>query len=92
MEAIEYAVPGALELERGSVLRIARARGLIVHVLRGEVWITQERDLEDHFVRAGARFRIANAGLTLVSALWPSALSFTASRPGSHVGQFVFTH
>jgi len=92
VDAREYVVQGALQLKRGSVMRIARGRGLIVHVWRGEVWITQERDFEDHFVGAGGWFRITRTGLTLVSALRPSALSLTASRPESYAGQIVFTH
>lgn len=92
MDAREYLVQGAVHLKRGSVMRLARGRGLIVYVWRGEVWITQERDFEDHFVGAGGWFRITGTGLTLISALQASALSLTASRPESYAGQIVLTH
>ena len=61
-------------------MRVAEGRGLTLYVWRGTVWITQEGDLEDHFVGPGGWFRVANAGLTLVSALQPSSLSLTAPR------------
>lgn len=81
MDAREYVVEGGLQLRRGSLMRITNGRGLTLYVWRGAVWITQEGDLEDHFVGPGGWFRVANAGLTLVSALQPSSLSLTAPRP-----------
>jgi hypothetical protein len=87
METREYVVQGSLPLRRGSLMRIAGGRDLTIHVWRGTVWITQEGDPEDHFVGPGSRFRVTNAGLTLVSALQPSALRLSAPRPARFAEQ-----
>ena len=77
MDAHEYLVQGSLQLGRGSLLRLAGARGLTVHVRTGTLWITEEGDRADHFVQAGGSMRIAGSGVTLVSALKTSSLSIT---------------
>ena len=57
-----------LDLGRYATLPLAQARGARVRCLRGTLWITQEGDREDYFVRAGESFTIERDGVTLVSA------------------------
>ena len=69
MERHEYVSKGSLDLARGNLLRIEDGRGMLVRVIRGSMWITEEGDQRDRFVAAGSQFRIASNGLTLVSAI-----------------------
>lgn len=77
---MEYLVQGNLPLVRGSLVRIEDGREMLVYVLSGSVWITQERDRRDRYVAAGGWFRITARGLTLVSALGRSAIALTSPR------------
>ena len=65
-------------LSRGGVMRVEDARGALLHVWEGAVWITQEGDERDYFVAAGKSFRVSRPGLTVVSALRASSLALTA--------------
>ena len=47
-----YVVHGGMGMARGSYARIEDGRGILVYVWDGELWITQEGDPRDHFVRA----------------------------------------
>ncbi|MFO1362074.1 MAG: DUF2917 domain-containing protein [Burkholderiales bacterium] len=62
------ATTALLALARGSALTLQDARGARVRVLAGRLWITQDRDRKDHFVDAGASFRIDRPGPTVVEA------------------------
>ena len=82
MDRHEYVVQGNLDLVRGSMVRIDDGQGMMVRVVSGEVWITEEGDPRDRFVTAGRYVRIVSSGVTLVSALRRSsiAVSSCASR------------
>lgn len=54
-------------LTRGTVLRIENARGTLVRVECGTVWITQDGDPEDIILYPGQCFRLDCEGLALVS-------------------------
>ncbi len=69
MERHEKVVQGRLDLARGTLLRIADGRGMLVRVVSGSMWITEEGDQRDRFVTAGGHFHIASSGLTLISAI-----------------------
>jgi hypothetical protein len=66
-----------MELRRGGLLRIDHARGMLLHVRRGHVWITEEGDTRDYFLSAGGAFTITRPGTTLIGALEASVLSLT---------------
>jgi hypothetical protein len=78
MERHEYVVQESLELVRGNLLRIDDGRGMLVRVIRGSVWVTEEGDSRDRWIVAGGRFRVASSGLTLVSAMSPSTISLSS--------------
>jgi hypothetical protein len=67
-----------LVLRRGSLVRIADGRDLLVQVTAGSVWLTQEGDPRDYRIGAGGKFRIASRGLTLISGLGRSAVVLTS--------------
>lgn len=46
---------------------------------RGEIWITQERDLEDYVLRAGDMFLVTQRGKVLIGALCDASVEITPS-------------
>lgn len=86
MDAREFVVPRTVELRRGSLMRIAGAPGLTVHVWTGMLWITEEGDRADHLVQAGGAFRLTRPGVALVSALQTASLSLDAPRATPFAG------
>jgi hypothetical protein len=63
------------ELRRGPV---------VVHVLKGIVWVTQEADLEDHVLVAPAAFTADHAGRLAMQALSPADVELV---PVAHAGR-----
>jgi hypothetical protein len=78
MDRHEYGVQAHLDLVRGNMVRIKDGRGLMVRVVSGEVWITEEGDPRDRFVTAGRHVRIVSSGVTLVSALSRSSIALSS--------------
>lgn len=81
MGAHEYVVQGRMALQRGAVLRIQDGPGVVLYVWEGDLWLTQEGDRRDHFVRAGEWFRLDRGGVAVASALGHAVVSVTAPRP-----------
>lgn len=52
--------------------------GVEVRIAAGEVWITRERDLEDHVLSAPATFESRSRGRMVVLALSPARLEVVA--------------
>jgi hypothetical protein len=77
------ATTALLALRRGSALTLDHARGALVRVLAGRLWITQERDREDHFVEAGTSFRIDRNGSTVVEAFRDARFVVEAATAGA---------
>ncbi|HEY6241531.1 MAG TPA: DUF2917 domain-containing protein [Burkholderiales bacterium] len=74
-----------LLLEAGQVIRIHDAVGTRVRCLHGALWITQHRDLEDHFIRAGGTLTLDHPGLVLIHAIEPTELALSEAAPGPSV-------
>lgn len=72
-----------LPLAAGRIHALRRARGQQIVCLRGELWITVDGDLEDHFVRAGETFVIDTAAPVVLSAVEDSAFRVIAPRAGT---------
>ena len=64
-------------IERGGLVRIEERKGALISVLEGALWITQERDARDYYVKAGERFRIERGGLVLASALGAARIALS---------------
>jgi hypothetical protein len=79
-----YIVQGGLDVARGSFARIEDGEGLLLYVRDGGLWITQERDSRDYYVKPGDWFRIDRHGVVLACALSRSRVSLyePARRPG----------
>lgn len=75
----------ALRLGRNGILRIEKAAGVVVEVSGGEVWLTQESDPRDYFLRSGDWLRIDRPGTVVISAMGHDAwiaLTPLHSQPG----------
>lgn len=61
-DAVEVALP------RRHSLRIRDGEGLVVEVVEGCLWLTQDQDREDYIAKAGQSLVIERGGLTLAFA------------------------
>jgi hypothetical protein len=59
-------------LKRRDVLRVYDPLGARVECVRGGLWITQDRDFEDHFLSANDALTLDRRGLALIHAQEPS--------------------
>jgi Protein of unknown function (DUF2917) len=64
-------------LRQGQTARLHDALGLEIQVNEGCLWLTQERDLQDHVIEAGASFRIDQPGVAVLTALKGLRMKFT---------------
>jgi len=70
-------------LRTREVLRVYDPLGARVECVRGGLWITQDRDFEDHFLSANDTIVLDRRGLALIHAQEPSDIVLVepASRP-----------
>ena len=55
-----------LKLKRKDLLRLRGARGVVIEVLEGRVWITEDGRAGDSFIGAGRRYCVGGDGLVLI--------------------------
>jgi hypothetical protein len=67
-------------LPRGGLLRVMDGAGLTVRADSGRLWITQEQDVRDIFLRPGETFDLDRNGLALVYAVDPTEVVLSAPR------------
>jgi len=58
-----------LAMAKGSMLKIEDGRGIVVEVKRGMLWLTQEGDTRDRYIREGDWLRLDADGLAIANAL-----------------------
>ena len=61
--------PASINLRKGGIHRLPKARGQRVESLSGSLWITMDHDLRDILVKPGEGFSIDGHGDALISAL-----------------------
>ena len=73
-----YIVHGGLDLARGELLRVEDGKGILLYAWEGELWITQERDRKDHYLKPGEWFRLDREGVALAYAMRRASITVTA--------------
>jgi len=86
-----YVVHGGMGMARGSYARIEDGRGILVYVWEGELWITQEGDQRDYFVRGGEWFRLERDGAALLQATRRTHATLTAPTPADYAERITVT-
>src|SRR5262249_39813844 len=71
----------SLKLDAGQVLRLHEAMGWTLVCRSGTVWVTQETDVRDIFLKRGEGFALDRGGLTLVRACRDAVLSIPTPPP-----------
>jgi len=56
-------------LRNGQTVCLRDALGMEIQVNEGCLWLTQERDAQDHVIEAGGSFRIDRPGVAVLQAL-----------------------
>jgi len=67
-------------LRKGQTARLHDAIGMEIHVNEGCLWLTQERDAQDHVIEAGGSFRIDQPGAAILTALRSVRMEFVPRR------------
>ena len=70
-----------LALTTDQIVDLDDARGTVVRVTRGRVWLTQHGDAVDHVLDAGDAWAVERNGRTIVQAQTPALIDLTG--PGA---------
>ena len=62
------------KLAKGEILRVDRALGQSIAVVRGMMWVTQQSDLRDVFLSDGESIVFSRRGTALAQAITDTAL------------------
>ncbi len=76
--ANEYVVHETIRLARGALVRIEDARGLLIAVREGRIWLTQEHDPNDVIVDGHGSFQLDRDGLAILSTSRESLIRLSA--------------
>ncbi len=67
-------------LQKGQTACLRDALGIEIRVTGGSLWLTQERDVQDHVIETGGVFRIDRPGVALLTALRGVRMEFVPCR------------
>jgi hypothetical protein len=70
--------PALERLGAGQLVKIGDAKGLVLAVFDGLVWVTQDGDPRDAFVAKGGAFAFDRQGLAIIEALKESRIAVLA--------------
>jgi hypothetical protein len=68
-----------LAMAKGSMLKVAGGRGIVLEVKRGMLWLTQEGDTRDRYISAGDWLRLDGDGLAIANALQRTVLCISSA-------------
>ena len=78
-----------LHLHAHEVIRLYDPIGARVECVRGALWITQDRDFEDHFLTANDALTLDRSGLALIHAQQPSDIVVFEPAPRAPIGERI---
>jgi hypothetical protein len=76
-------------LRKGQTLCLRDALGLEIRVTEGSLWLTQERDAQDHVIGTGGSFRIVRRGAVVLTAPRGAHMDFVSCRAAARSPQFA---
>jgi len=76
-------------LQKGQTACLRDALGIEIRVTEGSLWLTQERDVQDHVIEPGGTFRIDRPGVALLTALRGVRMEFLPCRAPARSLQFA---
>jgi hypothetical protein len=85
----EYLVQGSLNLEHGSILRVEDGQRVLIYVWEGELWLTEDGERQDRFLRRGEWHRLERGGAAIGTALRRSVVTLTAPEPEGFARRIV---
>ena len=68
-----------LRLGRHEIFALSRAASAAITALKGNVWITQDGDANDHVLSAGQTFRVSGDAAVVVTALSKASVSVNST-------------
>ncbi len=77
---------GEIKLKKGGLWKTKRNVGLYLLCQEGIVWVTQEGDTRDIFLKGGEQFRLDKPGLVIAQALTEAEISMTRDPSLKFVG------
>jgi hypothetical protein len=66
-----------MSISRGAMLKLRDARGMVIEVRKGALWITEEGDGRDYYVGRGDWLRLDRDGLSIAQALEKSEVTIS---------------
>lgn len=79
---------GELCLRHGEPLRLARASGLRINCLAGNIWITVAGEPADVFLMPGQSYRIKGQGLALIESIGAGRVRLEMARPAGNAARW----
>lgn len=76
-------------LRKGQTLCLRDALGLEIRVTEGSLWLTQERDAQDHVIGTGESFRIDRRGAVVLTAFRGARMDFVPCRAPARFFRFA---
>jgi hypothetical protein len=79
-------------MRKGQTACLHDAQGIEIRVTEGFLWLTQERDVQDHVIEMGGTFRIDRPGTTILTAFEGVRMEFAPCHAPARPQRFAVAH